>query len=47
MQTSPRAFSKKENNRVRGGFIGWLDSYGLPYGAEQKMGLQPERLGRY
>ena len=40
-------FLKMENNRVRSAFIGWLGSYGIPYGAKQIGDLQPERLGRY
>jgi hypothetical protein len=36
-----------ENNGVRSAFIGWLGSYGIPYGAKQIGDLQPERLGRY
>ena len=36
-----------ENNRVRSAFIGWLGSYGIPYGAKQIGDLQPKRLGRY
>jgi hypothetical protein len=40
-------FLKMENNRARSAFIGWLGSYGIPYGAKQIEGLQPKRLGRY
>jgi hypothetical protein len=36
-----------ENNGVRSAFIGWLGSYGIPYGAKQIGDLQPKRLGRY
>jgi len=36
-----------ENNRVWSAFIGWLGSYGIPYGEKQIGDLQPERLGRY
>ena len=40
-------FLKMGNKRVRSGFIGWLGSYGIPYGAKQIGDLQPKRLGRY